>query len=219
MSVGDYIIMELPLYTDDSTNTFNDQHNCRVDFQRGLNAINEADDFMVVKKRSSSKSDVGYFVKKWQSSWASSTFQYFTCKHFEFNLGVQYSVGKSTVYPYYYPLKDYSAYSYYQSPNNYGDYMKYMSPSKTRTLIEFDLTNTINTITWDPTTDYYLQVDLSYYGSPYPMSGVTGCRVLSGVVAGVGVPQCLRLSTTSVLIGKLTQIVRSSRVNGYRVKM
>lgn len=174
---------------------------------------------MVVKKRSGSKSDVGYFVKKWQSSGMSSTFKYFTCKHFELNIAVQYSVGRTTVYPYSYPLKDYSAYSYYQSLNNYGDYMKYMSPSRTRTLIEFDLTNTINTITWDPITDYYLEVDLSYYGSPYPMSGVTGCRVLSGVVMGVGVPVCSRLSTTSVVIGKLTEIVRSNRVNGYRIKL
>jgi hypothetical protein len=96
---------------------------------------------------------------------------------------VQYSVSKTNIYAYTYPFRSYQSSGYYQSSTSYGDSFEYMSPSKDRTMVEFDLTNTINSIVgqafvWDWRCDHWLDVQLTSTWYSFPMSSVTGCRVL-----------------------------------------
>ncbi len=124
---------------------------------------------------------------------------------------MQYSVGKSSLYAYIYPINSYNGWpGTYQTTSYsfYGDYVKYVSPSRTRTLIEFDLTNTINSIIgqafiWDNNTDYLVQIDMQS-SSYFQPNTVTGCRVVEGIINSNDSPNCKALSSSSFLIGKFS---------------
>ena len=166
MNAGDYVIFELPVYTQDLANTYsdNDEQSCIVNYQLGLAGNNLADDLMYVKQKKVTQSTTAFFVKLWQPATTSLVINYFKCKEYSKNFQVQFSSGKYTLYPYTYPINSYSTSPGTYQPTSYSfyvDYVKYISPSRTRTLIEIDLTNTINSIIgqnfiWDNNTDYIL---------------------------------------------------------------
>lgn len=159
----------------------NDEHSCVVNFQLGLVAANLPDDYMYVKQKNIPRSTTVFFVKQWQPLSTSLTINYYKCKHYVHQPKVQYSRGKSILYAYEFPINSYTGWpGYYQNwySNSYGDSVIYMSPTTTKTLIEIDLTPSINNLlaqqfVWDNNTDYLLEFSLSY--SVY---GITGCRVV-----------------------------------------
>lgn len=157
MAAGDYTIMSFPLRDESLSATYNDQEICRLDFQKGLAGASETDDYMVLRSRAGTKKDQVYFIKKWVNT-ASVSIKYFMCKQYELDMEVQYSRGKYTTNSYLYPLRSCTGYSQYQSISNYVDSMRYMSPSRTRTLVEFDISTKVTGLSWDPATDYYLKV-------------------------------------------------------------
>jgi hypothetical protein len=84
MAVNDYVIFELPIYTQDLSNTYNDndEQSCIINFQLGLAANNLPDDLMYVKQKKVTRSTTAFFVKKWQAPLTDLMINYFKCKEY-----------------------------------------------------------------------------------------------------------------------------------------
>ena len=113
MPSGEYVIYELPIYTQDTTNTYsdNDEHACVISFKLGLSGASLPDDIMYVKNKKVPQKTTVFFVKKWQG--VSMVIKNYKCKHYANLLQVQYSVSKSGLYAKQYPINSYSWWSYY----------------------------------------------------------------------------------------------------------